>query len=230
MGERAPVEEFGVTRVLCDRLPERIAGIPRRAALQVPADALAGLRGRGVVRCRGTIVHGVIPHRGGCGLRRGAHFPALHSRRTAAKTTWPSPGQSPHESRHSSASVGLRPASCRTGRRLRSDSVLRMAGSASAAANSASHFHTRSSRSSLFSQSFLAIEFQRRLEHFPRLCLPALPGLCLGHGYNAGVITGLAAAVRRHQLLQDRHPLACRRFGGDIVAHRIGCLVNDLEE
>ena len=61
MGERAPVEELGVARVLCDRLAERIAGIPRRAALQVLADALAGLRGRGVVRSRGAAVHGVIP-------------------------------------------------------------------------------------------------------------------------------------------------------------------------
>ncbi len=56
MGEGAPVEEFCVSRTGLDRLTERIARVPRRALLEMPANALGRFRGR-CIRADGTAVH-----------------------------------------------------------------------------------------------------------------------------------------------------------------------------
>src|SRR5438067_5153169 len=42
LGERPAIEQLGVEGIRLDCLTERIAGVPGRAAIEMPADALAG--------------------------------------------------------------------------------------------------------------------------------------------------------------------------------------------
>jgi hypothetical protein len=51
--QRAPIQQLRVARMRRDRIAKSIAGFPRRAQLEVPADAVAGIRRVSVVRRHG---------------------------------------------------------------------------------------------------------------------------------------------------------------------------------